>query len=152
MPLHAVAAAPPSGAVQARIAARMTPALFAETRQGQERFWEFFGGSLRNRNTRLAYVTAAYRFADWCAARGLTLSTVRPLHVAGYIEQLTRTYAAATVKQNLAALRQLFDWFGGRPGDPDQPGRCGTRPQTRGQDRQDPRVDRRRNPQSARPH
>ena len=83
MPLHAVAAAPPRGAIQARIAARMTPQLFAETAQGQERFWEFFGGSLRNRNTRLAYVTAAYRFADWCAARGLTL----------------------------AALRQLFDWL-----------------------------------------
>ena len=111
MPLHTVAAARPHGAVQARIAARMTPQLFAETAQGQERFWEFFGGSLRNRNTRLAYVTAAYRFADWCAARGLTLSTVRPLHVAGYIEQLTQTYAAATVKQNLAALRQLFDWL-----------------------------------------
>ena len=89
----------------------MTPALFAETAQGQERFWEFFGGSIRNRNTRLAYVTAAYRFADWCEDRELTLSTVRPLHIAGYIEQLTQTYAAATVKQNLAGLRQLFDWL-----------------------------------------
>ena len=111
MDMQMVARAAPGGAIQARIAGRLTPALFAETAQGQERFWEFFGGSLRNRNTRLAYVTAAYRFADWCAARGLTLSTVRPLHVAGYIEQLTRTYAAATVKQNLAALRQLFDWL-----------------------------------------
>ena len=111
MDMQMVARAVPGGAIQARIAGRLTPALFAETAQGQERFWEFFGGSLRNRNTRLAYVTAAYRFADWCAARGLTLSTVRPLHVAGYIEQLTRTYAAATVKQNLAALRQLFDWL-----------------------------------------
>ena len=111
MDMQMVARAVPGGAIQARIAGRLTPALFAETAQAQRRFWEFFGGSLRNRNTRLAYVTAAYRFADWCAARGLTLSTVRPLHVAGYIEQLTRTYAAATVKQNLAALRQLFDWL-----------------------------------------
>ena len=111
MESQAVAPVPPSGAIRARIVGRMTPALFAETAQGQERFWEFFGGSIRNTNTRLAYVTAAYRFADWCETRGLTLSTVRPLHVAGYIEQLTQTYAAATVKQHLAGLRQLFDWL-----------------------------------------
>ena len=101
--MQAVVPAPPSGAIRARMAARLTPALFAETAQGQERFWEFFGGSIRNRNTRHAYVTAAYRFADWCEGR--------PLHVAGYIEQMTQTYAAATVKQNLAGLRQLFDWL-----------------------------------------
>ena len=89
----------------------MTPALFTETEQAQKKFWEFFGGSIRNRNTRLAYVTAAYRFADWCEAAGLTLSTVQPLHVASYIEALTQTYAPATVKQNLAGLRQLFDWL-----------------------------------------
>ena len=68
MPMHAVAPAPPSRAIRARIAGRMTPALFAETAQGQEWFWEFFGGSIRNRNTRLAYVTAASRFGDWCEA------------------------------------------------------------------------------------
>ena len=111
MTSQAVAPVPPSGAIRARIAGRMTPALFAETAEEQERFWEFFGGLIRNTNTRLAYVTAAYRFADWCETRGLTLSTVRPLHVAGYIEQLTQTYAAATVKQHLAGLRQLFDWL-----------------------------------------
>lgn len=111
MASQAVAPIPPSGAIRARIAARMTPALFAETAQEQERFWEFFGGSIRNRNTRHAYVTAAYRFADWCEAQGLTLAAVRPLHVAGYIEQLTQAYSAATVKQNLAGLRQLFDWL-----------------------------------------
>ena len=98
-------------AIETRLVDRVTPALFAETDQAQRRFWEFFGGSIRNRNTRLAYVTAAYRFADWCEAGGLTLSTVQPLHVASYIEELTRTYAAATVKQNLAGLRQLFDWL-----------------------------------------
>ncbi len=97
--------------IPARIAGRLTPQLFAETRQGQTRFWEFFGANIRNANTRLAYVTAAYRFADWCEAQDLTLAAVQPLHVAGYIEQLSRAYSAATVKQNLAALRQLFDWL-----------------------------------------
>ena len=151
--MQAVVPAPPSGAIRARMAARLTPALFAETAQGQERFWEFFGGSIRNRNTRHAYVTAAYRFADWCEVRGLTLSTVRPLHVAGYIEQLTQTYAAATVKQNLAGLRQLFDWLvGGRPGDPEQPGRRGPRPQTRGQNGEDAGVDGGRDAGAARQH
>ena len=77
MTLQMVTRPAPSGAIRARIADRMTPTLFAETAQGQERFWEFFGGSIRNRNMRLAYVTAAYRFADWCGARGLTLSTDR---------------------------------------------------------------------------
>ena len=54
------------GAIRARIAGRMTPEIFAETAQGQERFWEFFGGSIRNRSTRLAYVTAAYRLCGPC--------------------------------------------------------------------------------------
>ena len=46
------------------------------------------------------------------ARRGLlALGQVEPLHVARYIEQLGRAYAPATVKQNLAALRQLFDWL-----------------------------------------
>ena len=97
--------------IPARIAAGCTPALFAETRQGQQRFWEFFGANIRNANTRMAYVTAAYRFADWCEARDLTLGQVAPLHVARYIEQLGRVYSPATVKQHLAALRQLFDWL-----------------------------------------
>ena len=111
MTLTSVVPAPPSGAIRARMAARLTPALFAETAQGQERFWEFFGGSIRNRNTRHAYVTAAYRFADWCEVRGLTLAAVRPLHVAGYIEQLTQTYAAATVTAcQLVVGRLLVDY------------------------------------------
>lgn len=58
------------GALQTRIAARRTPALFAETAEAREQFWEFFGARIRTRNTRLAYVTATFRFADWCEVRG----------------------------------------------------------------------------------
>ena len=90
---------------------RTHPGALSETRQGARRFWEFFGANIRNANTRMAYVTAAYRFADWCEAQALSLAAVEPLHVASYIEQLGRAYAPATVKQNLAALRQLFDWL-----------------------------------------
>ncbi len=57
------------------------------------------------------YVTAAFRFADWCEAQALRLTQVEPLPGARYIEQLGRAYAPATVKQHLAALRQLFDWL-----------------------------------------
>ena len=39
------------------------------------------------------------------------MAAVEPLHVARYIEQLGRAYAPSTVKQNLVALRQLFDWL-----------------------------------------
>ena len=107
-----IAERPPARApIPARIAGGLTPALFAATRQGQQRFWEFFGANIRNANTRMAYVTAAYRFADWCEGRALALGQVEPLHVARYIEQFGRAYAPATVKQNLAALRQLFDWL-----------------------------------------
>ena len=111
MPTQALALQETQGSIPARLAGGLTPQLFAETRQGQRRFWEFFGANIRNANTRMAYVTAAYRFADWCEAQALTLAQVEPLHVARYIEQLGRGYSASTVKQNLAALRQLFDWL-----------------------------------------
>ncbi len=111
MPMHIAEHQPARAPIPARIAGGCTPVLFADTEQGQQRFWEFFGANIRNANTRMAYVTAAYRFADWCAARDLALGQSAPLHVARYIEQLGRAYARSTVKQNLAALRQLFDWL-----------------------------------------
>ena len=37
------------------------------------------------------------------------LETIRPLHVAGYIE--TMPSQPQTVKQALAAIRMLFDWL-----------------------------------------
>ena len=111
MTMQLVESGPGRAAIPARIAGGLTPALFAETRGGQQRFWEFFGANIRNANTRMAYVTAAYRFADWCEAQALPLGQVEPLHVASYIEQLGRVYSPSTVKQNLAALRQLFDWL-----------------------------------------
>ena len=77
----------------------------------KERFWEFFTANIRNPNTRMAYLTAAYRFADWCEVKGLALEQVEPMLVAAYIEQLTAVYAPATVKQYLAAIRMLFDWL-----------------------------------------
>ncbi len=99
------------GSAMSRISHRITPVLFAGSNDTEKRFWEFFTANIRNPNTRMAYLMAAYRFADWCEARGLALDRVEPMVVAAYIEQLTKTYAPATVKQALAAIRMLFDWL-----------------------------------------
>ena len=97
--------------IPARIARQLTPMLFSGPNTAEKRFWEFFTANIRNPNTRMAYLTAAYRFADWCEAKGLALEQAEPMMVAAYIEQLTAVYAPATVKQYLAAIRMLFDWL-----------------------------------------
>ncbi|HKQ47595.1 MAG TPA: tyrosine-type recombinase/integrase [Phycisphaerae bacterium] len=75
------------------------------------RFIEFFTANIRNKNTRLAYARAVSQFFDWCDARGLQLETIEPVVVAAYIEELQKSLAAPSVKQNLAAIRMLFDWL-----------------------------------------
>ncbi len=78
-----------------------------------DRYLEFFAAHIRNVNTRAAYSTAAVKFFGWCERHGIAeLETIRRLHVAAYIEELTLALAAPTVKQNLAALRMLFDYLG----------------------------------------
>ena len=49
------------------------------------RFLEFFAARIANRRTRAAYGRAVGQFLAWCAARGLGLTAVAPLHVAAYI-------------------------------------------------------------------
>ena len=88
-----------------------TPALFSSSERAERRFWEFFTAHIRNRNTRLAYLAAVRRFAEWSERRGLALGQVEPMVVAAYVEQLTAALSPASVKQHLAALRMLFDWL-----------------------------------------
>ena len=73
------------------------------------RFLEFFAARIANRRTRAAYGRAVGQFLAWCAARGLALEAVSPLHVAAYIR--THPGSAPTVKQHLAAIRMLGDWL-----------------------------------------
>jgi site-specific recombinase XerD len=94
------------------------PALFLPDARAGERFFEFFTANIRNKNTRRAYYKATGRFSQWCEGRGLLdLAAVKPLHVAGYIEWLGLPVpegagmAKPSVKQQLAALRMLFDWL-----------------------------------------
>ena len=74
-----------------------------------ERFLEFFAAAIANDRTRAAYGRAAGRFLAWCAARGLGLRAIAPLHVAAYIR--THPGSAPTVKQHLTAIRALCDWL-----------------------------------------
>ena len=75
-------------------------------------FFEFFAANIRNAHTRRAYARAADGFLAWCASAGvLSIGTVQPVHVATWIEAGTRELAAPSVKQRLAAIRQLFDWL-----------------------------------------
>jgi integrase/recombinase XerD len=76
------------------------------------RFVEFFTVNIRNRNTRAAYARAAAMFLRWCEGQGLgALDRVQPMHVATYIEKLTREMSPPSVKQHLACIRMLFDWL-----------------------------------------
>ena len=51
-------------------------------------------------------------FLAWCESKGVSsLAAVQPLHVAGWIEMQGREVSAPTVKQQLAAIRHLFDWL-----------------------------------------
>ncbi len=88
------------------------PAIIADAgEQAARRFIEFFTATIRNGNTRRAYARAVGDFLAWCQLGGLSLSGIEPVHVAAYIEQLTRSKAAPTVKQHLAAIGMLFDWL-----------------------------------------
>ncbi len=90
----------------------IVPVLIASA--GDEASWryiEFFTANIRNPHTRRAYARACARFFAWCEDRGLTLADIRPIHVAAWIEQLQEKHGAPGVKQQLAAVRMLFDWL-----------------------------------------
>ena len=101
------------GATPARRAMPGLPALVLAAGEGaQLRFLEFFAASIRNAHTRRAYAGAVGEFLAWCEGRGVaSITTIQPLHVAAYIEALTRSRAAPTAKLRLAAVRRLFDWL-----------------------------------------
>jgi integrase/recombinase XerD len=77
--------------------------------KASEHFLEFFAATIRNKNTRAAYVQAAAQFFRWCDEYHLQLAAIRPLHVSAYIED--KKLSAPSVKQHLAALRGLFNWL-----------------------------------------
>jgi site-specific recombinase XerD len=93
-------------------ALNVVPAIIADLGdQAAWRYVEFFTANIRNAHTRRAYARACSRFFGWCEQRGLTLTAIRPHDVAIYIEQLQNEASAPSVKQQLAAVRMMFDWL-----------------------------------------
>jgi site-specific recombinase XerD len=94
-------------------AAIVVPRIVADAGdQAARRFLEFFAVTIRNKNTRTAYLHAADQFFAWCDHHQLgALDEIEPLHVAAYIETLGKDFEKPTVKQHLAAIRMLFDWL-----------------------------------------
>jgi integrase len=102
----------PNEAAIALVRGPLIPAIIAQAGDhAARRFIEFFTATIRNANTRRAYAKAVGDFLAWCEGHALTLPGIEPVHVAAYIEQLTRSKAAPTVKQHLAAISMLFDWL-----------------------------------------
>jgi site-specific recombinase XerD len=102
----------PSGALSSATETRLVPALVASAGEAAGwRYVEFFTANIRNPNTRRAYARACMTFFAWCESRGLTLATIRPYDVATWVEQLQEKHGAPGVKQQLAAVRMLFDWL-----------------------------------------
>lgn len=76
------------------------------------RFVEFFTAKIHNPNTRQAYGRAVTAFCRWCDDYQIDgLAEIRPMHVAAYVKDLGSRYAAPSIKQQLAAIRMLFDWL-----------------------------------------
>jgi site-specific recombinase XerD len=97
------------------------PALLAAAGpKARRRVLEFFGASIRNENTRKAYIKACASFFTFLEQNGVTaLDDIEPLHVAAYLEAMHKALAAngsakfsvATQKQHIAAVRVLFDYL-----------------------------------------
>ena len=105
-------AVPDASNVATAAGSALVPALIADT--GERATWryiDFFTANIRNPNTRRAYARACSTFFAWCDERGLSLTTIRPFDVSTYIEGRQQTHSAPDVKQQLAAIRMLFDWL-----------------------------------------
>jgi integrase/recombinase XerD len=95
-----------------RAGLEMLPAaIAAQGERAGRRFVEFFTATIRNRNTRMAYARAVKQFFDWCEDHRLKLDDIEPIAIATYIEELGSKIARPSVKQHLAAIRQLFDYL-----------------------------------------
>ena len=92
--------------------ATLVPTLFTGAgEQASYRFIEYFTARIRNPHTRQAYFRAVSRFSQWCTLHNLELTTLNPVVIAGYIEELQQELGVTSVKQHLSAIRMLFDYL-----------------------------------------
>src|SRR3954453_617938 len=90
----------------------IVPALIADLGDAAGwRYIEFFTANINNDHTRRAYARACSRFFAWCEQRRRTLAAIRPFDVGAWIKELQEKHGAPGVKQQLAAVRMLFDWL-----------------------------------------
>jgi site-specific recombinase XerD len=91
----------------------IVPALITDAggEQAGWRYVEFFSANINNDHTRRAYARACSGFFGWCENRGLSLTAIRPFDVAAWVNELQKKHGAPGVKQQLAAVRMLFDWL-----------------------------------------
>lgn len=75
------------------------------------RFVEFFTEEVKSPAMRMTYAQAVVRFCSWADRRGHTVEELTTIVISIYVEQLGLRSPLATVKQHLAAVRLLFDWF-----------------------------------------
>jgi integrase/recombinase XerD len=59
----------------------------------------------------MAYARAVKRFFDCCEEHHLGLEDIEPIAIVAYIEELGFEIGKPSVKQHLAAIRQLFDYI-----------------------------------------
>jgi site-specific recombinase XerD len=91
---------------------RVVPALIADCgEQAAWRYIDFFTANIGNPHRRRAYARARARFLAWCENQGLTLATICPFDVAAFVEDRQQTHSVPGVKQQLAAVRMLFEWL-----------------------------------------
>src|SRR3954464_7070181 len=103
---------PPPVPTPAPLDTYIVPALIADLGDAAGwRYVEFFTANINNDHTRRAYVRACGRFFAWCEQRGLTFAAIRPFDVAAWVKELQEKHGAPGVKQQLAAVRMLFDWL-----------------------------------------
>ncbi len=90
----------------------LVPATIADVGEAANwRYVEFFTANISNLNTHRAYERACTRFFAWCERRGLGLAAIRPHDVGVYVKGLQAEHSEPYVKQQLAAVRMLFDWL-----------------------------------------
>jgi len=90
----------------------LSPLVQSGGESAARRFLEFFTVTIRNPHTRRAYYRAVSALLDFCEERGvMDLKQIQPMMVAAFIETRTGEKSAPTVKQELAAIRQMFDYL-----------------------------------------
>lgn len=74
---------------------------------GQWAWEEYFGGKIRNENTRKTYLHAVRAFLDWCDQKELLLSEISPGFIGRYFDG--HSGSIPTKKLHMSAIRGLFD-------------------------------------------